>query len=340
MTTTNETLETPLEVLIDSTNPIVNDTPTIVEVIPEVPELPELQHTYQPTDEQGRPIGGKQVIKYRTTEELVGKMEKNTVHLLRKLREETRKNRLGIQDETPQEGTPYAEPIEFKSQQLTPEEALALSRDLLDPTRQAEAKATLWKSVTGVDPETFNNTMSKLQTDSLKLQAKIEADAFVAKNKDYVVCDENFQAITNWMIRYKLAPVRDNFQKAFNALKEDNILILNQPNDPAPIHVEPVVVPFVPELVVVKPVEYAPARIATGLTRESSGGDGVPPASVVGDDVTFTVLRNGAPVVLVGKAAIDAMPADEFRKRVKSDPLFNQKVELIEADFEKRRKRG
>ena len=78
----------------------VTETPSTPEVIVEVPVVEERTHIYQPTDEQGRPIGGKQVIKYTTQDELVNKLqEQNVLIFLRKLREETRKNRLGISDD-------------------------------------------------------------------------------------------------------------------------------------------------------------------------------------------------------------------------------------------------
>ena len=36
--------------------------------------LPELRYSFQPTDDEGRPLGAKQVIKYKTSEELADKL--------------------------------------------------------------------------------------------------------------------------------------------------------------------------------------------------------------------------------------------------------------------------
>lgn len=327
----NETL-----VLETTTTPALPTEPVLTEAPIETPAVEEKTYVYQPTDEQGRPIGGKQVIKYVTQEDLVSKLQEQNVLILRKLRSETRKNRLGITDESeaPADGQRFSAPIEFKSLDLSPDEAVALSQDLLDPSRQAEARATLWKSVTGVDPDTFNATMSKLQFDNIKLQAKIEADAFVSNNKDYVICDENFQAITNWMMRYELAPVRDNFQKAFNALKAADVLILPgetvTPQAPT-LAIEPISqieIPLVPEPV--KPQEFAPARIPSGLTRDS-GGDGVPTPPVTGEDIVYQEIRNNKIFAThIGKKALDAMPADEYKRRVLYEKGFREKADALD----------
>ena len=125
-----------------------------------------------------------------------------------------------------EEAQRFSEPVEFKPIELSSEETFALSRDLMDPERQAQARATLWKSMTGVDPETFNKTINRIQEENMQLQAKIEADAFVTQNKDYVICKENSDALTNWIVRYGLAPTRDNFQRAYDALKAADVIIL------------------------------------------------------------------------------------------------------------------
>ena len=60
---------------------------------------PELRFEFQPTDALGRPLGGKQVIKYHTPDELPQKLVEQNVELVRKLREVTRKQTLGIEDD-------------------------------------------------------------------------------------------------------------------------------------------------------------------------------------------------------------------------------------------------
>src|SRR4051812_11783532 len=94
----------------------------------------EQTYIYQPTDDSGRPIGGKQVIKYTTNDELVKELEKRNILLIRKLRQETKKNRLGIsEDEDLGENVEHlAEPIQFAPRDLSNEELYEISRDLLD----------------------------------------------------------------------------------------------------------------------------------------------------------------------------------------------------------------
>ena len=81
---------------------------------PAAPE-PELRYEYQPTDEQGRPLGGKQVILYRTPDELAQKLSEQNTQLVRKLREVTRKQKLGIRDDqVPADAARFEEIVEFK----------------------------------------------------------------------------------------------------------------------------------------------------------------------------------------------------------------------------------
>ena len=81
--------------------PVVGEEPQIVEqpaaVVPPAPvvetpdELPEKTYEYVITDDNGKQIGGKQVFKYRTQDELIEKLRDSNIHVRRmaqKLREE------------------------------------------------------------------------------------------------------------------------------------------------------------------------------------------------------------------------------------------------------------
>ena len=55
--------------------PIVEEVAPITPEVAPTPVAPvESRYEYQPTDEQGRPLGGKQVIKYTTQEEFATKL--------------------------------------------------------------------------------------------------------------------------------------------------------------------------------------------------------------------------------------------------------------------------
>ena len=141
MSQPNEILEGQ-ETLLEE-QPVVVETPVVLE---------EKRYEYQPTDEDGRPIGAKQVIKYTTTEELTFKLQEQNTLLIRKLRSETKKNRLGIQDaEVIDEAAPrLRNPIEFKPGQLSPEQRAQLSRDILDPDTFDTAITTIFESAVGI----------------------------------------------------------------------------------------------------------------------------------------------------------------------------------------------
>jgi hypothetical protein len=59
-----------------------------------VAELPEKIHEYQPVDRNGRPVGGKQVFKYRTQDELIEKLTKAHSASSARIRELSRSRKL------------------------------------------------------------------------------------------------------------------------------------------------------------------------------------------------------------------------------------------------------
>lgn len=287
-------------------------------------EVEEKIYKYQPTDDLGRAIGGLQVIKYKTQDELVQKIQEQNILLIRKLREQTRKNRLGIveDEELPENIQRVEEQVEFQPRDLSNEEMYEISRDLVDPTKSADAASRLLEAKLGGPLESFGKEFQKLQMDNLVLRAKIEANAFIADNPDYYKCPENFEAITAWMVRYDLAPVKANYQQAYNTLKAQGVII----EGPA-IEQVPVEVPVEP--VEVKPAENIIQRVpGVSLNRENSSDAGViNPTS----DITYTI--NG--ITLTGLRAIQAMPADEYKRRLLTDKEFSKKVDKLEAETRK-----
>lgn len=302
-------------------------------------ELPELRYTYQPTDEDGRALGAKQVIKYKTPDELADKLAEQNTLLVRKLRSETRKNRLGIgdSDEIPVESARFAEPISFNPVVLTEEQKIQISRDLLDPDKSEEAANALVTARFGAEPEKVTRALADVQNTNIRILAKIESDAFVSANPDYVKCQSNFEAITSWMVRYDLAPVRENFQLAYDKLKAaGNVLILSYADVPeeervaqvvapvAPTQTEAAVpvqaVPVVSAAAVVPVVEEVPASagISTGFTRKNS--DSSAPVRPAGDEVVYEVEVKGVKRTYTGLAAINAMPSEVYKRWILGDP--------------------
>src|ERR1035441_9160628 len=290
-------------------NMIEANTPIGEPIVPEpvVPVEPivelEKEYRFQPKDEQGRKLGGEQVIKYKTNEELADKLAEQNTFLVRKLREQTRKNRLGISDteNIPEGATKFELPLEFKARQLTPDERVQLSRDLLDPERCEQATNTMFESAVGVTPSVLRDTLSRLSQNEMSLLARVESDAFMAANRDYYKCKENSDAVTGWMIKNNLAPLQQNFLCIYNNLKKDDVLLVGGGtvlNTPAPN--VPVQEPIVPEVPVSEPiipvreeilesVVPVPVRTvappATGLTRVPSV-DGEPPKAARSEEQT------------------------------------------------------
>lgn len=332
------------EIQDETAEPVADPTPEVLDA-PEAPEaLVDLRYEYQPTDEQNRPIGAKQVILYKTPEELATKLTEQNTLLIRKLRSETRKNRLGIVDEeTISDEVPrYQEPVSFSPRVLSAEERFQLSRDLIDPDKFEEASSTLFEATIGAKPEVLSKTLTDLQHDRLVTRAKAEVDAFRADNPDYIMCQENSDAITNWMSRYTLAPVKANFQKAYDTLRAAGVIIESaaqvapQAAEPTVTVAEALPAPVQEEPPAPEPVAPAHSRVPTALNRSNSADTGtVRPA---GDDIVYEVINNGQKLRFTGLAAIRAMPSAEFKRRVNQERGFSQKYEKLEAEAAERRR--
>ena len=331
--------------------PVVDETPVVP--VAELPPAPvEQRYEYQPTDEHGRPIGGRQVIKYFTSDELTNKLAEQNTLLVRKLREETRKNRLGITDqETIAEDAPrFSETVTFKPKSLTEEDRVRISRNLLDPERFDEASEELFTAKLGVSPTELTKTISELQSDRIQARAVAEANAFAQANPTYVSRQENAEAITNWLLKHNLAPVRANFQRAYETLKAANILVENVPTveelppPPPAIVPEPPSVEEIEEIPPTLPAVEQPkpvSRVPVALNRSNTDETGVAPTSS-GSDIVYEVVVNaktGEKRRFTGLAAVDAMPADEYRRRVMTDPNFTKKVEKLEQEKAARKRR-
>lgn len=358
--TTNQTLETSIEA--EATAPAV---PV------------ELTFEYQPTDENDLPIGGKQVIKYTDPAELPFLLAKQNTLLVRKLREQQRKLRLGIvENDTIDDGAQrLPKSIELKSKTLTPEQRAQLSRDILDEDTFDKAITTVFETAIGVSADEFRKDYNELREDNQNLKAIREVEVFQAKNPDYIVCDENAHALVNWLVRYNLALTAANFQLAFNTLKEAGVLIttLSRVQNPSyvaavlPVEetivenldgvreeipglenevIEPITIvedhPALHEQAPVLPAAKPVSRVPLSLNRNTSSGNEAPIAASVGDQLVYKFVHptTKQETVYTGQKALDAMPSDEYKRRMKV-PGFLALAQKIEAETEtKRRARG
>lgn len=319
----------------------------------EVPPTPEpeaivvevKEYRYQPTDDSGRPIGGVQVLKYTTQEELVEKLQEQNVLILRRLRQETRKNRLGIveEGEVPAEA-PRFHTVEFNSRTLTPDERFQLSRDINDPEKFDDAADTLLEYKLGLKPADLRHTLQQQQDAIIAFRAQQEIAAFKEDNPDYYKCQENSDAITGWMSKRGLDPVKDNFQLAYDTLRHAGVIVEGPAAQtymppPAPVSAEPPVVEQEAPAPVPEPEEVKPVRPPSGLSRSQASTVG--PVRIPGEDIVYEYIdhRAGTKKILKGLAAVNAMPADEFKNRCNKERGFAKKVEALEREAESARQR-
>lgn len=308
----------------------------------EVPVVVEQLYEYQPTDENGLPIGGKQVLKYTTEDELRAKLVEQNTLLLRKLREKTRKERLGIieTDEIPTTATKFITPIEFTPRELTHDEYTQLAADLVDPSKAADARRRLFEAEMGASPEEVGATLRNLQEDVATTKAVNEANAFQAETPEYYPCPQNAEAIAAYISRYDLAPVKANYKFAFNKLSEiDPPVLIARPFQ--------VAAPSAPVSAPVEVLEQSPAPpvravapqgLPSGLTRENAGDEGFVPMQEA-DEIVLQVPRNGQLVTLKGLAAVEAMSGDEYGRRLRRDKNFQLKVDALIAAKAKAKQR-
>jgi hypothetical protein len=314
------------EVIVQDTT--VLELPTEVEVPVEVPEL---TYRYQPTDESGRNIGGEQVIKYRTPEELADKMRDNSVHLIRKLRQVTKEARLGRgEDSIPDDAERFAQPVDFQPKPLSAGERYAISQDLNDPEKFEAARDRLLESAIGASPEDLRRTLNQQQITTMQLLARQNAAIFMEKHPEFYSVTENLEVLTNWMIKNRLSPTVANFERANSTMQEAGLL-LSPPivREDAPKTVQ-VVENTVPNAEPVAPITRIsdsdrpqqpsqPLRVPSGLNSRVASNTGVQP-------------QIGALTL----ADIDRMSSDEYKRRLLTDPKFSEAVDKLEASRPKR----
>jgi len=310
-------------------------------VAPVAPELPEQRYEYQPLDEQGRPLGGKQVIIYRTGQELADKLRDQNVQLVRKMRELNRKIRLGVNEELrpPDVAERVENFVELKPQVLSADEIFNLTQDLNDPAKFQEARDRLLESAIGVSPSKLATMLNKSQMDMLKMAAKQNYDTFLKESPEYASTEtfENRKTLTDWVVKYGLAPTFDNFKLAYTSLKDAGLLLSapvqrQEPVTPAPTET-PASVPQVtnneepkPQVPAqetarisepIEPQVQRSAKVPSGLnsSRTSPSGTDILPQEKA---LTMTLKE------------LDALSADEYKARFR-DPKFRELVDQLEA---------
>jgi hypothetical protein len=317
-----------LPAVVEPVAPVVEAVEPVAPVEPPaLVELPEQRYEYQPTDDIGRPMGGKQVIKYKTQDELATKLVEQNVLLQRKLREVSRKQQLGITDEVkPSADAEFQDVMELKPRELTADERFTLSQDLQDPAKSVEAVNTLFEAAIGLSPTKLREQFNKQQIQTLTVMARQNYDIFEAAKKDsFYPCQENKQLLTDWMVKKGLNPTVANFELALSHLSGCGLLadrpIVREAIPPVPA---PVVETKVTESVAPAPVaaesritppaqpQARQARVPSGLNNSNSS-DGSP----------------NMPSVTLSSSDIAKMSADEYKIKLR-DPQFRKLVDELD----------
>lgn len=295
-------------------------------------ELPELRYEWQPTDDMDKPIGGVQVILYRTEAEKFQKMQEKTVLLLRQLRKERVNKALGTPEERIEGAEAFQNVAEFKPRELTADERFKVSQGIANPETFAEARDMLLESAFGVKPAVLASTLNNFTRREIQARAVENYVEFV-NTTGFIDSPENRTLVTGWLGTRNLAPTVANFALAQQRLTEAGLL-----QEAPVVRPEPVIVPT--PAVVVAPVEQAPnpqvpttpqpalavpelqakrqGHVPSGLTASiASPAASISDAAVGGFSLTL--------------AEIDKMSSDDYKRRLR-DPKFAAYVNKLEAD--------
>jgi hypothetical protein len=317
--------------------------PTPAPVAPVAPVTPELVYEYQPLDEFNRPLGGKQVIKYHTPDELAQKLTEQNILLVRKLRQVTRENRLGTSTESiPSEAARFNDITEFKEKTLTADERFQLTQDLNDPEKFKSALDRLIETAVGVPPSQLVARLNDQQMTIMQMRAKenfltfAERSPFITGHQQ--TDDENAKTLTDWMFKNRLAPTVENYELANSHLRSAGLLneapvVQQVPVPAAPVAVAPVEIvvpkaqePVVPESRIAPTEPVQPKRqsqVPSGLNDRVSSASGTSPVSATANSLTL--------------ADIDKLSADEYKRRAR-DPQFVSLVNRLEKEASDRRR--
>lgn len=297
-----------------SETPVVQDPQPVV--VPDTPK--EFRYEFQPTDENGASLGGKQVIVYDGTPEDLGKkMSAQNTELIRMSRKLKRDLHLSgaTRDSIPETAKRFdASKYELKPEPLTAEERIQLAQDMQDPEKLDFVADRLVRSKIG-DPDALRTRLARVEQQMDRSNVQEEAKAFMRQRPEYFPHPENLKTLAAWIEKYELDPIVENFVLAYDTLKE---FLIPRPA-PAPVSVQPEPTP-----VATPTPAPAPRPVSTGLTRSNASDSG----PVTSDNMAAF------------RAEINRMPGDEYKKRFLHEKGFKEKVEAMDrADAERRQAR-
>ena len=336
----------PVAVILDpeTGNPIAEPVVAPEVVAPVVPALEpvlpvqpvtEQRYEWQPTDANGKPLGGKQVITYKNQDELIQKFTEQNNLILRQMRKLSNDVKLGLTPDVEVPATAKRLPKNFdgfKPKTLTADERFQLTQDLNDPAKFEDAKIRLAEATFGATPEVISEVLSHSQQLLLEQQVVRSFDEFLENVGDsFYNIEANRAVLTDWMCQKQLAPTTENFEIALvrTAALQVPAPAVQRAQAPAtpvaPVEAEPqsqVPVAAVNRIIdPPQPVQSATRQTPSGLNDRVSSNTGV--TSVSERKLTL--------------AEVDKMSADEYKRRVSSDPTFLPSVDQLQKEADLRR---
>lgn len=230
---------------------------------------PKFRREIQPKDDEGNPIGAPHVYEADSEQELLDKMADGIANGTKKIRELTRQVKLApVEAPKPPEGAIPAEEVRtFKPKPLTAEQKFELSQKFRDPEKVEEAFDELYAARTGRKPEEAAKHEEEIYANARMARERAETTAFTDEHPEYYQCNQNRDAIIDYITRNNLAWRKKNLEIAYNELLADGLLI----SAPAP--------PPVPPEARTEPPQKAKTAFPSAITRDTASGSGAPPKS-------------------------------------------------------------
>ncbi len=332
----NALLKNPPKNPVASIVPVEEVAPVTVPVPDPVPAsatvVEEKRYEWQPTDENDRPIGGRQVILYTTEQEKFDKVIVANNLLIRQLRKVNREKAVGGAEEIPSDAEKFQNVTEFKPRELSAEDRFKIAEGLTNPETFADARDQLIESAFGVSPAKLASTLNDTQRFIIQQRAVEHYIDFVNTTGVYDSMN-NRQVLTGWLGKRNLAPTVSNFTIALNQCRQSGLIedapVVQQVTQPTPAPAPVAEVPVVP--VVTEPNPQAPVAATPGLGSEQ------PQAkrhSHVPSGLNASVASAAGPLVPVEGSSvtletIDKMPAEVFKQwmKVPANRALNERLE-------------
>jgi hypothetical protein len=233
---------------------------------------------YQIEDEWGNPLGPKQKFEGKTWKEVTEKVAAAHANSAVSMYKTKREAKLGqLLDDVDLE-TPLPT---FEERILTADERVKLAKGLTDPAAQSEALDVLLSAKFGAPPAKIRETLQWREATERSTKAREVIFNFRQAHPEYVDCEANKEAMETYLTKHKMGITKKNLEIAYEALKADEILVIQQKAAVATASATPTVsVPATPAPTetTIPPSPTTAAAITATPAPESTPAAGTPRA--------------------------------------------------------------